>query len=64
MLFFSFIRTNFVTLGARSEPIDMYEHIEGVSGVLDYAQFFTETQINSSVVYFQLLDNNILLAMF
>ena len=42
----------------------MSEHITGVPGIVDYAQFVTETQINSSVVYFQLLDNNILLAMF
>ena len=57
-------RTISVTLGAKSDPLDMYEHIKGFPGVVDYAQIVTETQINSSVAYFSLLVNYRLLAMF
>ena len=42
----------------------MSEHITGVPGIVDYAQFVTETQINSSVANFSLLVNYRLLAMF
>ena len=41
----------------------MYKHIKGFPGVVGYAQFVTETQINSSVAYFSLLANYRLLAM-
>ena len=42
----------------------MSEHITGVPGIVDYAQFVTETKINSSVAYFSHLVNYCLLAMF